>query len=186
MPTNQALLARITTRPDVFGGKPIVRDLRVSVELVLSLLAQGVTQEDILDDYPDLEPDDVRACIAYAHAVISGGLYADPTKGAPDHRQRGVTMPRTNRALQVTEEIIRKDLPGHLGEGFRISHIESTSIRRSKRDVNYMTVYLEPGHPPLDDDAFIGFDIGLRERLMGQRIFDKPAVAYIDREDAVT
>ena len=76
MPTNQALLARITARSDVFGGKPIIRDMRISVELILSLLAQGVAQEDILDDYPDLEPDDVRACIAYAHAVISGDTLA--------------------------------------------------------------------------------------------------------------
>ena len=66
------LLGRITARPDVFGGKPIVRDMRISVEFVLSLLAQGVTQEDILNDYPDLEPDDIRACTAYAHAVIAG------------------------------------------------------------------------------------------------------------------
>ena len=76
MPANQALLARITARPDVFGGKPIIRDMRVSVELILSLLAQGVAQEDILDDYPDLEPDDLRAGIAYAHAVISGDTLA--------------------------------------------------------------------------------------------------------------
>ena len=54
------------------------------------------------DDYPGLEPDDVRACIAYAHAVISGDLHVDRTKGAPDRRHRSVTMPRTNRALQVT------------------------------------------------------------------------------------
>lgn len=39
------LLNRITVRPDVFGGKPIIRDMRVSVELILSLLAQGVTPE---------------------------------------------------------------------------------------------------------------------------------------------
>ena len=71
MSTNQALLQRITARPDVFGGKPIVRDLRVSVELVLSLLAQGVEPEAILDDYPGLEIDDIRACTAYAHAVIA-------------------------------------------------------------------------------------------------------------------
>ena len=45
MPTNQELLKRITARPDVFGGKPIIRDLRVSVELVLSLLTQGVAPE---------------------------------------------------------------------------------------------------------------------------------------------
>lgn len=65
------LLRRITARPDVFGGKPIVRDLRLSVELVLSLLAQGIEPEAILDDYPDLELDDIRACTAYAHAVIA-------------------------------------------------------------------------------------------------------------------
>ena len=66
MPAAHELLARITARPDVFGGKPIIRDMRVSVELILSLLAQGVAQADIRDDYPDLEPDDLRAGIAYA------------------------------------------------------------------------------------------------------------------------
>ena len=63
-------------RPDVFGGKPIVRDMRISVELILSLLTQGVTPEAILDDYPDLELDDIRACTAYAHAVIAGDTLA--------------------------------------------------------------------------------------------------------------
>lgn len=71
MPANQDLLRRITARPDVFGGKPIVRDMRISVELILSLLSQGATQEELLDDYPGLEPEDIRACIAYAHAVIA-------------------------------------------------------------------------------------------------------------------
>ena len=71
MLTNQELLNRITSRPDVFGGKPIIRDMRISVELILSLLTQGVTPGDILEDYPDLELDDIRACTAYAHAVIA-------------------------------------------------------------------------------------------------------------------
>ena len=71
MSANEELLERITARPDVFGGKPIIRDMRVSVELVLSLLTQGVAPEAILDDYPGLELDDIRACTAYAHAVIS-------------------------------------------------------------------------------------------------------------------
>lgn len=66
-----ALLTRITARSDVFGGKPIIRDMRLSVELILSLLAQGVTAEEILGEYQDLEPDDIRACVAYAHAVIA-------------------------------------------------------------------------------------------------------------------
>ena len=76
MTTNPELLKRITARPAVFGGKPIIRDMRVSVELILSLLAQGVTPEAILDDYPDLELDDIRACTAYAHAVIAGDTLA--------------------------------------------------------------------------------------------------------------
>lgn len=76
MSGNGKLLERITARPDVFGGKPIVRDMRISVELILSLLSQGATQEELLDDYPGLEPDDIRACIAYAHTVISGDTLA--------------------------------------------------------------------------------------------------------------
>jgi uncharacterized protein (DUF433 family) len=66
-----ALSKRITVRPEVFGGKPIIRDMRLSVEFILSLLAQGVPPEAIVEDYPGLEPDDIRACIAYAHAVIA-------------------------------------------------------------------------------------------------------------------
>jgi uncharacterized protein (DUF433 family) len=45
--------------------------MRISVELILSLLSQGETGEDILADYPGLESDDIRACLAYAHAVIA-------------------------------------------------------------------------------------------------------------------
>ncbi len=69
--TDEKLLKRITVNPEIFGGKPIIRGMRISVELILSLLAQGETQEAILADYPDLEPDDIRACLAYTHAVIA-------------------------------------------------------------------------------------------------------------------
>ena len=58
---DEALLSRITTRSDIFGGKPLIRDMRISVELVLSLLAQGESQDAILTDYPELEPEDIRA-----------------------------------------------------------------------------------------------------------------------------
>jgi uncharacterized protein (DUF433 family) len=68
---DEKLLKRITADPAIFGGKPIVRGMRVSVELILSLLAQGEEPEDIVADYPDLELDDIRACLAYAHAVIA-------------------------------------------------------------------------------------------------------------------
>ena len=69
---DETLLRRITVNPEIFGGKPIIRGMRISVELILSLPAQGETAETILTDYPDLEPDDLRACLAYAHAVIAG------------------------------------------------------------------------------------------------------------------
>ena len=65
------VLNRITSDPRIFGGKPIIRGMRVSVELVLSLLAQGEDWDSIIKDYPDLETDDIRACLAYAHAVIA-------------------------------------------------------------------------------------------------------------------
>ncbi len=68
---NEELLKRITFNPGIFGGKPIVRGMRVSVESILSLLAQGVRETEILEDYPDLEPEDIRACVAYARAVIA-------------------------------------------------------------------------------------------------------------------
>ena len=83
MPDNRELLKRVAARADVFGGKSIVRDLRISVELILSLMSQGATQEEILDDYPDLEPEDLRACIAYAHTVIAGDTLAALSIGGP-------------------------------------------------------------------------------------------------------
>jgi len=65
------LLERITSNAEIFGGKPIIRGMRISVELVLSLLAQGESVAAILEDYPDLVPDDIQACLAYARAVIA-------------------------------------------------------------------------------------------------------------------
>lgn len=61
----------------------MIRDTRVSVALVLSLLAQGVSPEAILDDYPELERDDIRAATAYAHAVIAGDSLASVSVSEP-------------------------------------------------------------------------------------------------------
>ena len=68
---NPELLKRVTVNPGIFGGKPIIRGMRISVELILSLLAQGETEDAIPADYPDLTREDLRACLAYAHAVIA-------------------------------------------------------------------------------------------------------------------
>lgn len=65
------LLDRITVNPAIFGGKPIIRGRRLAVEHVLGMLAAGDSTEDILAAYPWLEPDDIRACLAYAHRLVS-------------------------------------------------------------------------------------------------------------------
>jgi uncharacterized protein (DUF433 family) len=66
------VLRRITVDPKIFGGKPIVRGMRIAVEHVLGMLAAGDTPEKLLAEYPFLEPADIQACIAYAHRSISG------------------------------------------------------------------------------------------------------------------
>ena len=72
MTTEKELLDRITARPDVFGGKPIVRDMRIAVEHVLGMLAAGDTAQMILQEYPFLEPEDIRACLVFAHRSVAG------------------------------------------------------------------------------------------------------------------
>lgn len=64
------LLARITTNPEIFGGKPIVRGRRLAVEHVLGMLAAGDTVDTIVAGYPWLEGDDVRACLLYARRIV--------------------------------------------------------------------------------------------------------------------
>ena len=65
------LLRRITSDPSIFGGKPIVRGRRLAVEHVLSMLAAGDSAQDVLDAYPFLEPDDIRACMLYAYKLVA-------------------------------------------------------------------------------------------------------------------
>jgi uncharacterized protein (DUF433 family) len=65
MPVEE-LLKRITTSPDICHGKPCIRGLRYPVEFLLDLLSGETTEAEILADYPDLEPEDLRAAHAYA------------------------------------------------------------------------------------------------------------------------
>ena len=68
--TEGELLARITTNPSIFGGKPIIRGQRIAVEHVLDMLAAGDSAETILEGYPFLEKEDIQACLAYARKVV--------------------------------------------------------------------------------------------------------------------
>ncbi len=60
------LLKRITVNPKVMVGKPTVRGLRITVEQILKALAGGVTSEELLEDYPELENEDIHAVLLYA------------------------------------------------------------------------------------------------------------------------
>jgi len=57
---------RITIEPDKRGGKPCIRGMRITVYDVLSYLAAGMTEQEILDDFPCLEKEDILACLSYA------------------------------------------------------------------------------------------------------------------------
>lgn len=61
------LLSRITMNPAINHGKPVIRNLRYPVETLLELLSAGMTIEEILDDYPDLEREDLLAVLTYAN-----------------------------------------------------------------------------------------------------------------------
>jgi uncharacterized protein (DUF433 family) len=59
-------LGRITIDPAVRSGKPCIRGLRITVYDILEYLASGMSQEEVLADFPDLTPDDIRAALAFA------------------------------------------------------------------------------------------------------------------------
>lgn len=67
----ERILERITVNPRIFGGKPIIRGRRLAVEHILGMLAAGDTAETILEGYPWLEADDIKACLVYAHRLVS-------------------------------------------------------------------------------------------------------------------
>jgi uncharacterized protein (DUF433 family) len=61
---------RITIEPDKMGGVPCIRGLRIPVATVVGMIAEGMTVEEILADYPDLEADDVRQALQYAAEAV--------------------------------------------------------------------------------------------------------------------
>ncbi|HFE66231.1 MAG TPA: DUF433 domain-containing protein [Chloroflexi bacterium] len=65
------LLDRITVNADIMTGKPTIRGLRITVEQILNALAAGVSPDDLLEDYPELEPEDLQAALAFAADLVS-------------------------------------------------------------------------------------------------------------------
>lgn len=64
--THEELLKRVTVDPAVCTGKPCIRGTRIYITVILDALAEGLTPEQIIDHYPSLTPDDIKAAVAYA------------------------------------------------------------------------------------------------------------------------
>lgn len=67
----QGLLNRITVNPQVMVGKPTIRGLRITVEQVLKALAGGISAEELLDDFPELQMEDIQAVLLHAVELVS-------------------------------------------------------------------------------------------------------------------
>ncbi|MDE2060432.1 MAG: DUF433 domain-containing protein [candidate division NC10 bacterium] len=68
---DKPLLERISFDPEVMAGKPVIRGTRIPVELIVRMLAQGIPERDILQEYPRLQADDIHAALAYAAQVLA-------------------------------------------------------------------------------------------------------------------
>ncbi len=71
MSMTNTLLDRITQIPDQCGGKPCIRGMRIRVSDILEMLAENVSISEILADFPDLEPEDIQACLLFAARRIN-------------------------------------------------------------------------------------------------------------------
>lgn len=69
-------ISRITVNPDICGGRPVIRNMRIRVSDILDLLAAGDSRETILADYPYLEDEDITAALEYASAAASHRVIA--------------------------------------------------------------------------------------------------------------
>jgi uncharacterized protein (DUF433 family) len=75
-------MSRITTNSEILGGKPIIKDTRISVAFILELLASGVTEDEILLDYSYLTKEDIQACLRYAALAVKNDIYIELGKAA--------------------------------------------------------------------------------------------------------
>ena len=66
--------SRITTDPEILGGKPIIKGTRISVEFILELYASGASKDDILQNYPHLTEDDIHAALLYASRFLKNEI----------------------------------------------------------------------------------------------------------------
>jgi uncharacterized protein (DUF433 family) len=77
------MFERASIDPNVLHGEPCIRGMRIPVHLVVSLVAAGMTPPEIIAEYPDLEPEDIRAALDYAASVTSEQVIPLDLQGLP-------------------------------------------------------------------------------------------------------
>lgn len=75
----QSLMARVTSRPDVCGGRPCVRGTRIEIAVILDGLAEGLAEADLIDHYPQLTVEDIHAALAYAGELAHESVWKTGT-----------------------------------------------------------------------------------------------------------
>lgn len=75
---------RITADPTILGGKACIRGMRISVSVVVNLVANGMTVDEIIAEYPDLEPEDIRQALQYAAWTAEDAIHAPLNIGSFD------------------------------------------------------------------------------------------------------
>src|SRR5438105_418023 len=94
------LLSRIITDPKVMVGKPVIKGTRIPVQLVLDLLAQGVTHEEIIKEYPHILKDDIYACLLFAQQALDNSIFA---LLPPGNQKSTIPIPKEKRTLSAVK-----------------------------------------------------------------------------------
>ncbi len=72
---DRELLKRISVNDEVMTGKPVIKGTRLTVEYILGLLAHGASEKEILDEYQQIEPEDIKACLLFANKSLSDSSF---------------------------------------------------------------------------------------------------------------
>jgi uncharacterized protein (DUF433 family) len=75
-------MKKIVSNPAILGGKPIIKNTRLSVDFILQLLASGTSYDEILEDYPHITLEDIQACLEFAARSLKNDIYLEVERTA--------------------------------------------------------------------------------------------------------
>jgi uncharacterized protein (DUF433 family) len=95
---------QITVHPGILGGKPIIVGTRISVEEILGLLANGMTQKEIIKSYPSLTEASVKAALEFAQSAVQKEFPAEATKQMESEQMQTIKNPMARRIIEAVEK----------------------------------------------------------------------------------